>query len=53
MGNRDIHPTLKEFAAVFTAQGKQVYLVGGAVRDMLRGKPPKDWDLATDALPER
>ena len=26
-------------------------LVGGAVRDMLRGAKPKDWDLATDAPP--
>ncbi|MDR2110763.1 MAG: polynucleotide adenylyltransferase, partial [Spirochaetaceae bacterium] len=52
MGNRDIHPILKELAAVFRDRGKQVYLVGGAVRDMLRGKPPKDWYLATDALPE-
>jgi putative nucleotidyltransferase with HDIG domain len=32
--------------------GKQVYLVGGAVRDLLRGRKAKDWDLATDALPE-
>ena len=26
--------------------------MGGAVRDMLRGKKIHDWDLATDALPE-
>lgn len=28
------------------------YLVGGAPRDLLLSKVPKDWDLATDALPE-
>jgi putative nucleotidyltransferase with HDIG domain len=27
-------------------------MVGGAVRDMLRGAPAHDWDLATNALPE-
>jgi len=47
-----IHPTIKETAAILAQAGKQVYLVGGAVRDLLRGKKAKDWDLATDALPE-
>jgi tRNA nucleotidyltransferase (CCA-adding enzyme) len=31
----------------------QVYLVGGAVRDLLRGQTPGDWDLATSALPDQ
>lgn len=31
---------------------KKVYLVGGAVRDLIWGNTPSDWDLATDALPE-
>jgi len=48
----NIHPTVKETAAILTRAGKQAYLVGGAVRDLLRGKKAKDWDLATDALPE-
>jgi len=47
-----IHPILKETAALFDARGREVCLVGGAVRDMLRGKKAKDWDLATDAPPE-
>ena len=47
-----IHPTVKETAAILAQAGKQAYLVGGAVRDLLRGKKAKDWDLATDALPE-
>jgi poly(A) polymerase len=32
--------------------GYQAYLVGGAVRDLLLGLRPKDFDVATDALPE-
>jgi tRNA nucleotidyltransferase/poly(A) polymerase len=43
---------LKEIASLFAAAGKEVCLVGGAVRDMLRGKKARDWDLATDAPPE-
>jgi putative nucleotidyltransferase with HDIG domain len=48
----NIHPIIKEAAAIIAGAGKQVYLVGGAVRDILRGRKAKDWDLATDALPE-
>ncbi|MEN8214015.1 MAG: polynucleotide adenylyltransferase PcnB [Pseudomonadota bacterium] len=32
--------------------GYQAYLVGGAVRDLLLGHSPKDFDVATDAKPE-
>ena len=35
------------------SNGHAAYLVGGAVRDVLLGRTPKDWDVATDALPER
>ncbi|AEF80876.1 CCA tRNA nucleotidyltransferase [Leadbettera azotonutricia] len=48
----NIHPVVKEISAIFSNQGKQVYLVGGAVRDLLRSRKAKDWDLATDALPD-
>lgn len=33
--------------------GFQAYLVGGCVRDVLVGLQPKDFDVATDALPEQ
>lgn len=33
--------------------GYQAYLVGGAVRDLLVGIQPKDFDVATDATPEQ
>ena len=32
--------------------GYQAFLVGGGVRDLLLGRRPKDFDVATDALPE-
>jgi len=32
--------------------GYQGFLVGGAVRDLLLGITPKDFDVATNALPE-
>lgn len=32
--------------------GFQAYLVGGGVRDLLLGKKPKDFDIATNATPE-
>lgn len=31
--------------------GKKAYLVGGAVRDLLLGREPKDFDVGTDARP--
>ena len=32
--------------------GFQAYVVGGALRDSIIGKEPKDWDIATDAVPD-
>ncbi len=36
-----------------TQAGFKGYVVGGAVRDLLLGKTPKDFDVATDATPEQ
>ena len=33
--------------------GFEAYIVGGAVRDLLVGLRPKDFDVATDARPSR
>ena len=33
--------------------GHAAYLVGGSLRDLLLGRPPSDWDMATDARPDR
>jgi len=37
---------------VLQQAGYEAYLVGGAVRDLLLGTRPKDFDVATNALPE-
>jgi tRNA nucleotidyltransferase (CCA-adding enzyme) len=42
---------VKDFAAPFRTAGYQCFLVGGAVRDALMGRPYTDYDIATDALP--
>lgn len=33
--------------------GHEAYLVGGAVRDLILGRKPKDYDIVTDAQPQR
>jgi len=38
---------------IFVKNGHKLYVVGGAVRDALLGKDPKDYDLATDAHPDK
>jgi len=42
---QDIHGRMKY-------AGRELFLVGGAVRDTLMGKTPKDYDVATNASPE-
>ena len=49
----DVIPqSVKDLHDLFSEQGKKLYLVGGSVRDFLTGDKPKDFDLATDALPD-
>ena len=33
--------------------GFDAYLVGGCVRDLIIGREPKDWDITTNATPEK
>lgn len=42
----------KVFAALSNT-GHRGYLVGGSLRDLLRGETPHDFDLTTDATPEQ
>ena len=45
----DLPPFLWELIDEIREHGYECFLVGGAVRDMLLGKEPKDYDLATNA----
>jgi len=47
-----IPQSVKELHKIFNKSGKKLYVVGGAVRDFLNKEKPKDFDLATDALPD-
>ena len=47
-----IPQSVKELHKIFNKTGKKLYVVGGAVRDFLNKEKPKDFDLATDALPD-
>jgi putative nucleotidyltransferase with HDIG domain len=43
---------VQKVARSLIKEGFEVYLVGGAIRDILMGKKPNDYDLATNALPD-
>jgi poly(A) polymerase len=47
-----ISPAACRICTVLQEHGYQAYVVGGAVRDLLVGHPPKDYDIATSATPE-
>jgi tRNA nucleotidyltransferase/poly(A) polymerase len=44
---------IQQIKDVFKQNSFKLYVVGGAVRDALLGKTPKDYDLATDAVPDK
>lgn len=43
---------LQKFNEIFSQNGYEAYLVGGAVRDALLGKEVSDWDVTTNAKPD-
>lgn len=45
--------SILELGKIFKANGFEIRLVGGVVRDLLLGKTPKDVDLATTATPDQ
>jgi len=48
-----LSPAAAKVCAVLRESGFSAYVVGGAVRDLLLGIAPKDFDVATDARPEQ
>lgn len=50
---RDVDPDALSVLRRLQAQGYTAYLVGGGVRDLLLGRTPKDFDVATDARPNQ
>lgn len=44
---------VKEIISKFESKGFKIYIIGGAVRDILLGKMVEDWDFATNATPEQ
>ena len=53
ISRKDISPNALRVLYRLRDGGFQGYLVGGAVRDLLAGGHPKDFDVATDATPEQ
>jgi len=51
-GVKAMENTAREICARLRQSGYIAYFAGGCVRDMVRGLPPKDFDIATDATPE-
>jgi tRNA nucleotidyltransferase/poly(A) polymerase len=49
----NIPDDIKAIANIFKKNNYEIMVVGGAVRDALLGKAPKDFDLATDAVPDK
>jgi tRNA nucleotidyltransferase (CCA-adding enzyme) len=48
-----VPPVVAGLMATLWRAGQAAYVVGGCLRDTLLGREPADWDLATDAPPER
>jgi len=52
LSRKDVWPEALKVIRRLAKFGYMAYLVGGGVRDLLLGRKPKDFDVATDATPE-
>src|SRR3954447_878937 len=50
---RERVPAVAGIGRLFARHGHELALVGGPVRDVLRGERPSDFDLTTDATPDQ
>ena len=48
---KHISPAAGQAVSRLQEAGYEAYIVGGAIRDLLIGKTPKDYDIATNATP--
>ena len=48
----DIPSGARHILQTLTGAGYEAYMVGGCVRDLLRGVEPHDWDICTSARPQ-
>ena len=48
-----IHPLAAEVCRILNEHQYQAFIVGGCVRDLILGQSPKDWDICTDASPQK
>jgi poly(A) polymerase len=53
LSRESVSPPAAKVCAALREAGFSAYVVGGAVRDLLLGIAPKDFDVATDARPEQ
>lgn len=53
ISRRDIDPDVLKVLYRLVRAGQLAYLVGGSVRDLMLGRRPKDFDVATDAHPQQ
>ncbi|OGF72494.1 hypothetical protein A2W54_00505 [Candidatus Giovannonibacteria bacterium RIFCSPHIGHO2_02_43_13] len=51
--NITIPKEIRAAVAILEGAGFDAYLVGGCVRDILIGRAPQDWDITTNAKPEK
>jgi len=52
MTTYSVREAATDFARRLREAGHQAYFVGGCVRDLLLGREPADYDVATDATPQ-
>ena len=50
--SESVPPAVLEVVRGLQQAGQRAFLVGGCVRDLLRGQAPKDFDVASSARPE-
>lgn len=53
ISRKDISENALKVLYRLNKQGYEAFLVGGCIRDLLLGKTPKDFDIATNATPEQ